>query len=140
MPSIPTLRTSDIQPTSVVLTWTQSSQEVVEHYEIKYWRTNFCSAAPSGNRTVDGHLRNFILNGLEENIAYRITIRAVNSLYHSDYSTADITTQITSEFCISEKQTIGQRSTFFVCTYPENDFIKKQSSLKVEFIPKHVHK
>ena len=104
MPSAPTLTIADLRPTSVVLTWTQPSQDIIVHYQLNYLRISSCGAAPPGNRTISGYFRSYNLTGLEENIGYRLSIRAVNDLYHSDYSTTKITTAHTSKFCQLDKQ------------------------------------
>ena len=99
MPSAPTLTITDLQPTSVVLTWTQPSQDIIVQYQLSYSKIIFGAAASPGNRTISRHFRRYILTGLEENNRYRLSIRAVNNLYHSDYSATEITTPHTSKFC-----------------------------------------
>ena len=62
----------------VGLTWTQSSMDVVDNYNISYRRTAGCNT-PSGSRTISGSLRTYNLTGLEEDITYEITITAMNT-------------------------------------------------------------
>lgn len=79
-PSAPTNIQGMPQPTSVMLSWTQSNLDVVDNYIINYRRVTGCSEAPSGTRTIsDGSLRNYNLMGLEENIEYEIIITAMNA-------------------------------------------------------------
>ena len=66
--------------TSVQLTWSQSSMDVVDSYTISYMRTAGCPDAPSGSRTfISGSVRSYDLTGLEEDITYDITITSINT-------------------------------------------------------------
>ena len=80
VPATPILSPGDIQSTSAELSWTQREDDVVYRYEISYRRVGSCSRAPSGNRTIGGHLRQYYLTGLEENIIYNVSIKAFGLL------------------------------------------------------------
>ncbi len=83
--SAPTIVQGDSQSKSILLLWTQPIIDIVENYTISYRRVKGCIEAPSGIVTIDGSLRNYSLLGLEENITYNITIKAIN---HQNYLSA----------------------------------------------------
>ena len=79
-PSSPSNLMATPRATSVQLTWSQPSMDVVDSYNISYMRTAGCPDAPSGSRTsISGSVRSYDLSGLEENMTYDITITAINT-------------------------------------------------------------
>ena len=83
--------------TSVLLTWSQSSRDVVDSYTISYMRRAGCPDAPSGSRTsINGSARNYDLTGLEEDITYDITITAINTANQMS-TTTSVTTLTAGE-------------------------------------------
>ena len=95
-PSAPTNVMGSPLSTSVILTWSQSSMDVITGYTVSYTRTGGCSdAAPSGSETASGSP--YTLSNLEENTPYQINIFARNSGGMSSGATYTATTQSTGE-------------------------------------------
>ena len=95
-PSAPTNVMGSPLATSVILTWSQSSMDIVTDYHISYSGTAGCSDAPSGSRTASGS--RYTLSNLEENTPYQINIVARNSGGMSSPATYTTTTLSSGEF------------------------------------------
>ena len=95
LPSAPTNVMGSPLTISVILTWSQSSIDVVTSYIISYTRTGGCSDATPGSMTASGSP--YTLSNLEENTPYQINIFASNSGGMSSGATYTTTTQSTGE-------------------------------------------
>lgn len=77
-PSAPTI-VGTIGAKTVFLTWTQTSQDVVNNYTLSYRSVDSCPTATSGAAVIiAGSVRQYNLTSLEEAIEYEITLAATN--------------------------------------------------------------
>ena len=79
IPSAPTSLMGTTLTTSISLTWSQSSDDIVESYTISYSRMAGCASAPSDSRTIMKSTTRYLLPSLEEATEYVITIMAKNT-------------------------------------------------------------
>ena len=75
-----------LQTTSVLLSWSQSAQDVVDNYTITYRNIEGCTENLSGIRTINGSLKTIHLTDLEESIMYEIIVEASNEVGNSSTS------------------------------------------------------
>ena len=104
-PSAPTNLMGSVEARSVLLTWSQSSLDVVETYTISYARVTGCiSAQPYSELvSISGSRRSYyLLSFLEENSLYEINITSVNTVGSSLASTYQGFTIATRESEISQ--------------------------------------
>ena len=78
-PSAPTRLMGIPLTTSISLTWSQSSLDVVDSYTISYTGISGCASASSSSLTITGSPTSFILPSLEEATEYVISIKAKNT-------------------------------------------------------------
>ena len=143
--SRPSMVMATPQATSVLLTWSQSSTDVVDSYTISYMRTAGCSGAPSGSRTsISGSVRSYDLTDLEEHITYDITITAINTATQMSTTTPVTTLTAGERYCHLLTPSMHARegySSHFVCRsvvehgiskmadfYPLTDIVSKTKS------------
>ena len=86
-PSAPTSLMGTPQTRSISLTWSQSSDDIVDSYTISYSVMTGCASAPSVSRNITGSATSSILPSLEEATEYVITIKAKNIAGFSAAST-----------------------------------------------------
>ena len=96
-PSAPTNVMGSPTATSVILTWSQSSMDVVTGYTVSYTRTGGCSDAPLSS-TGTASVSPYALSNLEENTPYQINIVARNSGSMSSPAVYPTTTLSSGEF------------------------------------------
>ena len=80
--------------TSISLTWSQSSDDVVDSYTISYSRMAGCASAPSDSRTITRSTTSYLLPFLEEATEYVITIKAKNTAGFSPPSNSFVGTTL----------------------------------------------
>ncbi len=84
IPSSPLISTLQTTSTSITITWTQTTGDVVDSYTISYsFRVIGCDggSGSTGNKDImgiDGATRMYTLSGLEEFTEFTITLTAVN--------------------------------------------------------------
>ena len=78
VPSAPTSLIGISLTTSILLTWSQSSLDVVDSYTISYTGMSGCASASSSSLTLMESPTSYILSSLEEATEYVITIKAKN--------------------------------------------------------------
>ena len=81
LPSPPTILNTSPQSTSITLTWSQPSGDVVDSYQISYSYTiRVCGnlVMNAANISVANSSRMYSLTGLEENSDYTIFLTAIN--------------------------------------------------------------
>ncbi len=84
IPSSPLISTLQATSTSITLTWTQTTGDVVDSYTISYYFTVIGCDGVSGSvgnnniMGIDGSTRMYTLSGLEEYTEFTITLTAVN--------------------------------------------------------------
>ena len=80
--------------TSISLTWSQSSDDIVDSYTISYSRMAGCATAPSDSRTIMGSTTSYSLSSLQEATEYVITMRAKNTAGFSPASNSLVETTL----------------------------------------------
>ena len=93
-PSAPTRLMGTPLITSISLTWSQSSVDIVGSYTISYTGMAGCASALSGSLTATGSGTSFILSSLEEATEYVITIMAKSPAGFSPASNSFVGTTI----------------------------------------------
>ena len=78
-PSAPTRLMGTPLTTSILLTWSQSSLDVVDSYTISYTGMSGCASASSSSLTPMESPTSYNLSSLEEATEYVITIQAKNT-------------------------------------------------------------
>ncbi len=81
MPDAPSdIMVTMVTATSITITWTQSSDILIDRYEVSYMYTiKKCSASPGqGMNTLSGSARSYNLMSLNEDSTYNITVTAIN--------------------------------------------------------------
>ena len=84
IPSSPQISTPQTSSTSITITWTQTTGDVVDSYTISYsFMVIGCDgvSGSTGNNNImgiDGSARMYTLSGLEEYTEFMITLTAVN--------------------------------------------------------------
>ncbi len=94
IPSPPLILTPQATSTSITLTWTQTTGDVVDSYTISYSFTVMGCDGHSGSFGnnniigIDGSTRMYTLSGLEEYTEFAITLTAVNGAGSASVSRA----------------------------------------------------
>ncbi len=81
MPYAPSnLTVTMVTSTTIIITWTQSSDIFIDRYEVSYMYTiRRCSASPGqGMNTLSGSAKSYNLMSLNEDSTYTITVTAIN--------------------------------------------------------------
>ena len=79
---------------SISLTWSQSSEDIVDSYTISYSRMAGCASAPSDSEIITGSTTSYNLSSLQEAIEYVITIKAKNTAGFSPASNSFVGTTL----------------------------------------------
>ena len=93
-PSAPSSLTWTPLTTSILLTLSQSSLDVVDSYTISYTGMTSCGSAPCNSWNIIGSAINFLLPSLEEATEYMITIKAKNTAGFSPASNSLLITTL----------------------------------------------
>ncbi len=80
MPGAPSaLAVTMVTPTSITITWTQSSGISIDRYEVSYMYTiRRCSSPGQGMNPISGSARSYNLMSLNEDSTYTINVTAIN--------------------------------------------------------------